>query len=98
VLTAPGALTSALNWYRANFGGGGTAGAEANQFEVTVPTLTIWGNQDQAVGRATTLKHNDYMKGPNKWLEMDAGHWLVQEKFAEVSSEILAHLKKHPVK
>jgi hypothetical protein len=29
---------------------------------------------------------------------MDAGHWLIQEKFSEVSSEILAHLKKHPVK
>ena len=97
ILTAPGALTSALNWYRANFGGGAQDPA-ASQFEVTTPTLTIWGNQDQAVGRATTLTHNNFMKGPNKWLELDAGHWLVQEKLDTVSSEILAHLKAHPAR
>jgi pimeloyl-ACP methyl ester carboxylesterase len=97
VLTAPGALTAALNWYRANFGGG-ALDPSANQFEVTVPTLTIWGNQDQAVGRATTLHHNDYIKGPNRWLELDAGHWLIQEKFETVRDEILAHLRAFPVR
>jgi pimeloyl-ACP methyl ester carboxylesterase len=96
ILTAPGALTAALNWYRANFGGG-ALDPTANQFEVTTPTLTIWGNQDQAVGRATTLHHNEFMKGPNRWLELDAGHWLIQEKFETVSEEVLAHLRAHPV-
>jgi len=97
VLTAPGALTAALNWYRANFGGG-TLDPAANEFHVTVPTLTIWGNQDQAVGRATTLRHNDYIKGPNRWLELDAGHWLIQEKFDVVSGEILAHLRANTIR
>jgi pimeloyl-ACP methyl ester carboxylesterase len=96
VLTAPGALTSALNWYRANFGGGDGLGS--SDFTVDVPTLTIWGNQDQAVGRATTLHHNDYIKGPNRWLELDAGHWLVQEKLDVVSAEILAHLRAYPAR
>ena len=98
VLTAPGALTAALNWYRANFGGGEGIDPAASQFEVTTPTLTIWGNQDQAVGRATTLNHNNYIKGPNRWLELDAGHWLVQEELDTVSGEILAHLKAHPAR
>lgn len=95
VFTEPGAMTAALNWYRAAFGGGQGLGGD---FTVDTPTLTIWGNQDQAVGRSTTLKHNDYMTGYNRWVEMDAGHWLVQEKFDDVSREVLEHLKKHPAR
>lgn len=94
IFTEPGAMTAALNWYRAAFGGGTGLGGD---FEVETPTLTIWGNQDQAVGRSTTLKHNDFMKGYNRFVELDAGHWLVQEKFDDVLRETLEHLRKHPV-
>lgn len=92
--TEPGAMTAALNWYRAAFGGGTGLGGD---FEVETPTLTIWGNQDQAVGRSTTLTHNDFMKGYNRFVELDAGHWLVQEKFDDVRRETLEHLRAHPV-
>lgn len=96
ILTKPGALTSALNWYRANFGGG-QLDQSANEFKVATPTLTIWGNQDQAVGRSTTTNQAQFMTGYNRFIEMDAGHWLVQEKYGAVRDEILAHLKKFPV-
>jgi pimeloyl-ACP methyl ester carboxylesterase len=95
--TQPGAMTAALNWYRAAFGASTGADVE-NEFDVTLPSLTIWGNQDQAVGRSTTLTHNRYMKGYNRFAEMDAGHWLVQEKFEDVCREVLAHLRKFPVR
>lgn len=95
--TRPGAMTAALNWYRAAFGGGTLQDDSANEFKVALPTLTIWGNQDQAVGRATTKSHNQYMTGYNRFVEMDAGHWLVQEKFEDVKGEVLAHLKRFPV-
>ena len=92
--TKPGAMTAALNWYRASFGGGLPTDTAASEFKVALPALTIWGNQDQAVGRATTANQAQYMTGYNRFVELDAGHWLVQEKLAEVSTEVLAHLKK----
>lgn len=90
VFSQPGALTAALNWYRAAFGSGQIAGD--NAFRVTTPTLLIWGNQDQAVGRSTTLHTHEYMDGPYRFLELDAGHWLIQEKFEVCRDEVLAHL------
>jgi pimeloyl-ACP methyl ester carboxylesterase len=59
--------------------------------------LTIWGNQDQAVGRSTTTNQAQYMKGYNRFVELDAGHWLLQEKPEEVAAEVLAHLKQFPI-
>jgi pimeloyl-ACP methyl ester carboxylesterase len=94
--SAPGAMTAALNWYRASFGGG-QIDASANEFDVQTPTLTVWGNQDTAVGRSTTTNQAQYMKGYNRFVELDAGHWLLQEKPAEIASEVLAHLKKFPL-
>ncbi len=94
--TQPGAMTAALNWYRAAFGGGELAD-DGGEFTVSLPTLTVWGNQDQAVGRSTTLHHNEFMTGYNRFVELDAGHWLIQEKPDEVMGEVLGHITKFPV-
>lgn len=96
VLSQPGAMTAALNWYRAGFGGGAPMLADAAQ-DVTVPTLTIWGNQDTAVGRSTTETAAQYMKGPYRFVELGAGHWLVQEQFETVRDELLTQLRAFPV-
>ncbi len=95
--TAPGAMTAALNWYRAAFGGGNLTDNAASEFKVSTPTLTIWGNQDSAVGRGTTVTHNSFMTGPNRFVELEAGHWLVQEQLETVSREVIAHLKANPI-
>lgn len=92
LFSQPGALTGALNWYR------GSRGIDPNdpemQFgEVTTPTVLIWGNQDTAIGRKGVDDAAAYMKGPYKFVELDAGHWLIQEKPAEVIAEVAAHLK-----
>ena len=39
------------------------------------------------------LRAAQYHKGPYRWVELDAGHWLIQERFEDVSREILAHLE-----
>ena len=96
VFSKPGALTAALNWYRASFGAADGAALQGD-FKVSLPSLTIWGNGDQAVGRATTLTQSQFMTGYNKFVELDAGHWLIQEKPAEVTTEILAHLRRFPL-
>ena len=93
VFSQPGALTAALNWYRANavlleerrdgpkFG------------PVQHPTLLLWGNEDIAIGRAAIERTAQYMKGPYRLAELNAGHWLVQEEPERVHDEILRHLR-----
>lgn len=87
VLRGPGALTGALNWYRGGF-------SEARQpvGRISVPTLLIWGNQDQAIGRPGVDATPPLMDGPYRLLELDAGHWLIQEAEADVLRETLAHI------
>ncbi len=89
VFTQPGALTGALNWYR---GSGGIEPSDAFG-DVETPTLLIWGNQDSAIGRAAVENSAQFMKGPYTFVELDAGHWLIQEKFEAVSDAIMAHLR-----
>ena len=89
VLRQPGALTGALNWYRGGF-------TEERQAvgQVSVPTLLIWGNQDQAIGRPGVTATPPLMDGPYRLLELDAGHWLIQEAEADVLRETLAHIEE----
>ncbi len=94
VLSAPGALTAALNWYR------GSRGLDPEDPDVTfgavtTPTLTIWGNQDTAIGRVSTEWAPAYMKGPYRFVELDAAHWLIQEHPERVASEIVDHLARN---
>lgn len=94
VFTQPGALTGALNWYR---GSGGIQ--PADEFgDVHTPTLLVWGNQDTAIGRVGVENGAKFMKGPYTFVELDAGHWLIQEKFEAVSDAILAHLRANPIR
>ena len=89
VLRQPGALTGGLNWYRGGF-------AEERQAvgQVSVPTLLIWGNQDQAIGRPGVAATPPLMDGPYRLLELEAGHWLIQEAEADVLRETLAHIEE----
>jgi len=96
VFTQPGALTAALNWYRGSFGMPQSDAPQVPE-KVATPTLVIWGNRDQAVGRATIATQDQYMTGPFRFVELDAGHWLIQERFGDVSREILAHLASAPL-
>lgn len=93
VFRQPGALTAALNWYR------GSNGIEPGEMfgDVHTPTLLIWGNQDSAIGRVGVEAGHAFMKGPYTFVEIDAGHWLIQEQPERVSNEILAHLRAHPI-
>ena len=65
--------------------------------EVSTPTLTLWGNADQAIGRRSTELASDYMKGPYRFVELDAGHWLIQEEPERVLGEVVAHLRAFPL-
>ncbi len=85
------ALTSALNWYRANF----KLIAEGKDIGmIKVPVLFIWGKNDFALMRSGAEWTEDYMEDYYRFVELDAGHWLIQESYEEVFNEITDHLGK----
>ena len=90
LFSEPGALTAALNWYRAMTVSLNSVGDLA--IEVTTPTLFIWGNNDQAVGRWGVEAQEQYMSGPYELIELDAGHWLMEDYPREITAAVLQHL------
>ncbi|MGK0222654.1 MAG: pimeloyl-ACP methyl ester carboxylesterase [Limisphaerales bacterium] len=90
VFSEPGALTAALNWYRAMNSGPGAL--QYASLQVDTPTLFIWGNKDEAVGRVAIDAMAQYMDGPYTNIELDAGHWLMEDQPERIVAEILQHL------
>jgi len=85
----PGALTAALNWYRAL-----PLGARTPVGRVRVPTLHVWGDGDAFLGRAATEATAEFVDAPYR-LEVLAGvnHW-IPELAAERTGELItAHVR-----
>ena len=59
-LQSPGALSSALNWYRALH-------LEVRIGKIRVPTLYIWGSQDLALGKTAAIETAKYVTGPYRF-------------------------------
>lgn len=90
VLRQPGALTGALNWYR-----GALTEDRQPIGKISVPTILIWGNQDSAIGRPGVTATPPLMAGPYRLVELDVGHWLIQEAETDVLRETLAHIEQY---
>jgi pimeloyl-ACP methyl ester carboxylesterase len=80
----PGALTGALNWYR-----GLPFSLRLPPHRTTVPTVYIWGTQDEFLGRSAAELTGQYVTGPYRFLELDGGHWLPETHAEQVSAAIL---------
>jgi len=89
VFAEPGALTGVLNYYRAL----GRSSAPSLGPNVDKPVLFIWGNRDPAAGRAAVDAQAQYIKGPYTKLELDAGHWLLEQRTDVVIESVLEHIK-----
>lgn len=90
VFSEPGALTGALNWYRAITTS--LDGADEVSGPVTVPTLFIWGEREGWVDDDALARQRKLVTGPYAELEVDAGHFVMQQQPAEVIAAILTHL------
>ena len=89
VFSEPGALTSALNWYRAP-----NALAGTGSMEVDIPTAFIWGNQDPVVGQQALSAQRDFFAN-NLWeTELNTGHWLMETEAQAVTAAVLEHLER----
>jgi len=87
----PGALTAALNWYRAM-----PLAARTPVGKVRVPTLHVWGAQDAFLGRAATEICSQFVAAPYTLEELeDVDHW-IPELAAERTGELItAHIRTH---
>ena len=84
-------LTSAINWYRANY----TMFTHGfNTGMINVPVLFVWGKNDNALKRSGIEWTEDYVTDYYRFVELDAGHWLIQESYEKVQKEIVLHLEK----
>ena len=84
----PRALTSALNYYRANILKR-LFGKSSPEAKIKVPTLFIYGEKDTAVLPETVKGIGEFIDAPfEEFFIPDAGHW-VQQEAAETVTQIL---------
>ncbi|WP_025140642.1 alpha/beta fold hydrolase [Achromobacter sp. DH1f] len=91
VLGNPAAMEAALAWYRAR----GTRHAPVGR--TVVPTLYIWGNADDTVGRAAATGTGEFVDAPYEFIELPGvGHFVADQAPEAVTAALLAHLARHP--
>lgn len=88
-LSSPGALSAALNWYRAAL----LPGAAQVFSAVRCSTLLLWGSKDAAVDRRAVEASSRHVDGPYH-LEVlhGAGHWLPENHSDAVVPVLVDHL------
>jgi len=86
----PGALTSGINYYRANLLGRlFSASGRSGDGKIKVPTLFIYGEKDHAVLPQTVEGVGDMVDAPYKEKRIpDSGHWVQLEARDEVTAAI----------
>jgi pimeloyl-ACP methyl ester carboxylesterase len=82
VLSAPGALTAALNWYRAMRGG-------ERVEPVGVPTTYVWSSGDIAIGRTAAEACGGYVTGDYRFVELPGSHWIPEQAPQELAAAVL---------
>jgi pimeloyl-ACP methyl ester carboxylesterase len=88
-LRRDGALTAALNWYRANMPPAGWLREPPDPPPVTVPTLIIWGEADTNLGITLLERSAATVTGPLRVERLPGvSHW-VQQQAPEAVNRLL---------
>jgi pimeloyl-ACP methyl ester carboxylesterase len=84
------AMEAALAWYRAR-------GAIRTPLGmISVPTLYVWGDADDTVGRAAAEGTRDFVSGPYRFEALPGiGHFVADQAPEELNALLLAHLAKY---
>jgi pimeloyl-ACP methyl ester carboxylesterase len=92
VLGNKGAMEAALAWYRARGAIRGPLGP------IRVPTLYIWGDADDTVGRPAAEGTVDFIAAPYRFeVFCGVGHFAADQAPERVSELLLEHLRDHPI-
>ena len=63
-----------------------------------MPTLFIWGDQDDTVGRAAAEGTGDFIAAPYQFASLSGvGHYAADQVPEQVNALLLEHLKGNPV-
>ncbi|MDT0454093.1 alpha/beta fold hydrolase, partial [Streptomyces hesseae] len=82
-LSAPGALTAALDWYRA-------MSSSTPVDPVGVPTTYVWSDEDMAVGRTAAEACADQVTADYRFVELPGvSHWIPEKAPQELAAAIL---------
>jgi pimeloyl-ACP methyl ester carboxylesterase len=99
VFRQDGALTGALNWYRASRAHRRALDDPDFSFDAaTTPTLLIWGRNDPYVRQMSVDLAAPLMGGDYRVVDLDAGHWLIQEAYDTIAAEVTAHLERNALR
>jgi pimeloyl-ACP methyl ester carboxylesterase len=76
-LARPGALTAALNWYRANVPPASWIAEPPQLPLIEASTMGIWSARDIALSEAQMIESQKHVTGPWRYERIDdAGHWI----------------------
>ncbi|TCJ89700.1 alpha/beta fold hydrolase [Nocardia alba] len=87
-----GALTSALNWYRAL----AFTTRRTVTKRVTVPVTHVWSTGDTALNRRGAELTGDYVTGDYRLAVLDGSHWLPEERPDELATLIADRVESLP--
>ena len=88
VLTQPGAMTAALNWYRAL-----DRDVVESMGPITTPTLYAWSTEDPALGRVAAEETAIHVEGPYRFEVLEgAGHFVPEEVPDALNRLLLDHV------
>ncbi|GAA3517004.1 alpha/beta hydrolase [Aeromicrobium panaciterrae] len=87
-LSEPGALTAALNWYRAM-----TADLSSLP-AVTVPTTYVWSDQDIAIGRVPAEQCHEFVDADYRFVELGGvTHWIPEQAPGALAKAIIDRVR-----
>ncbi|GAB3277012.1 alpha/beta fold hydrolase [Actinocorallia lasiicapitis] len=91
-LVHSGALTPAINWYRAM-----VFSSRERLAKIDVPTLFVRSDGDQFLVRKGAELTRRYVTGPYTFATLEGiGHWIPEQAAPEVAALLVPHLKAHP--
>jgi pimeloyl-ACP methyl ester carboxylesterase len=89
-MSEPGALTAALNWYRAMLLGDQPG-------EITVPTMYVWGDSDAVLRAKAAYATAGYVSAEYRFeILSGASHWIAEERPDTLADLLLDWFSSHP--
>ena len=94
-LSRPGALTSALNWYRANAKVELPSKQKAEFPNITCPVLGIWSDEDNYLTERQLRNSHEKIEGSWRYEKIrGASHWMMLDKPDELNQLLVKFLTK----
>ena len=91
-LSRPGALTAAIDYYRAAVRQGTRGLYHGTGMRVTAPTLVLWGEHDPALGRELLDGTDRFAPDLRVRCLPGCSHWVMEERPAETNRHLLEFL------